>query len=300
MELHQFEYVLAVEKHRHFSRAAEAISISQSALSQQIRKLEEELGIVLFERTTRSIQPTPAGLEFVQYAKRIIGEVERVKQAMQAHRTLERGKVTIGAVPILGYLGLTPAIAGFRKSYPGIDLEIREATSDHLLQWLHAGDIDLALTTFSLHHDTDEHIHFLPLLEDQLVLVTSHYHPLAQRKKIDLSEAAGEPFLAIKASHFMRNICEHACEEAGFTPTIIVESSQVETICGLVEEGMGVALFTHRVAKCFPRSRIAVVRLKKPFTKITGIALSRNHLLTPAANAFCRFLQEWQKEHEWH
>lgn len=287
MEIHQLEYVLAVEKFRHFSRAAEEICISQSTLSQQIRKLEEELGIPLFERTTRNVHPTSAGKEFIVYAKRIMGEIERARQAMLEHNSLGRGKLVIGAIPIIGYLGITSAIAKFQKTYPGIELEIKEAGSDLLSKWLHETEIDVAFLTY---RGQAGGIDFSPLMEDEIVLITDHSHPLAQRKRIHLREAYGEKFLAIKSSSAMRSICEQACLAVGFQPTIIFESSQVETIIGMVEEGVGVALMTLRVAQYIPHTRISIIRLHQTLTRTTAIATPRQPHLPAATNAFRKFV----------
>ena len=123
MELHQLQYVLEVAKRRHFTKAAEEIGVAQSSLSQQITKLEEELGIKLFERTTRSVYPTPAGEEFLMYAKRILEDINTVKQSMQSHIGLTRGKITIGAITTLESIDFVALITAFHQTYPGLHLK---------------------------------------------------------------------------------------------------------------------------------------------------------------------------------
>ncbi|GAA4703550.1 LysR family transcriptional regulator [Brevibacillus fulvus] len=290
MEIHQLEYVLAVDKYRHFSKAAEEICLSQSTLSQQIRKLEEELGIQIFERNTRNVQPTPAGSEFILYAKRIMNEIERAKIAMEQYSSLGRGKIVIGAIPILGYLGISSVIARFQETYPGITLEIREAGSDILLKWIQEMEIDAALVTYLANPQFEQAFDIYPLLEDEIVLVAEQSHPLAKRKKIDLIEAQNEKFVSIKSSTPMRSLCEQACMAAGFQPKIIFESTQVETICSMVEAGLGVALLTRRVAKFANHPKLAIIRLSQPLKRTTAIVFPRQESLRPSLNAFKEFL----------
>lgn len=295
MEIHQLEYILAVEKYKSFSLAADEICLSQSTLSHSVRKLEEELGVKIFERTTRSVQPTPAGAQFLIFAKRILGEIKRARQVMLEYNNLERGNIVIGTIPNIGYLGLTGLIASFQKAYPGIHLEIRDGNSDELIKWLQTAEIDAALLTHIYNEQVERAIDFYPLMSDEVVLITHHAHPLAKKKKMDLSEASKEKFLSIKPRYGMRSLCEQACYEAGFEPNILYESSQVETICGLVAEGLGVALLTSRVVKFMRRSGIAVIRLDKKIKRTTAIAIPRAPDLDSIVVAFRDFTLQWIK-----
>ncbi|ALS24985.1 MULTISPECIES: LysR family transcriptional regulator [Paenibacillus] len=296
MEIHQLEYILAVEKYKSFSLAADEVCLSQSALSHSIRKLEEELGVRIFERTTRSVQPTPAGAHFLIYAKRILGEIKRARQVMLEYNNLERGHMVIGAIPNISYLGLTALIASFQKAYPGIHIEIRDGNSDELIKWLQVSEIDAALLTHLHNENYEKTIDFYPLMSDQVVLITHAAHPLAHKKIIDLAEASKEKFLSIKPGYGMRSLCEQACQEAGFVPNIMYESSQVETICGLVAEGLGVALLTSRVVKFIRRPGIAIVRLKKEIKRTTALAIPRGPDIPTVHAAFRDFTMQWIKQ----
>ncbi len=292
MEIHQLEYVMAVVKYHHFSHAADAISISQSTLSHQVAKLEEELGIRLFERSTRAVSLTPAGKEFVAYATNILAEINRAKRAMQEHVAVERGEVIIGAIPIIGFLGLTSMIVSFQKAYPNLHLDIREDASDRLWEALQNSEIDVALMTPPQNYEQFQDFHFHSLLNDELVLVVNQGHPLSLKRFIDLREAMHEQFILMKANYGMLRVSLDACRSAGFQPAVVYQSSQVETIASLVAEGVGVTLLTSRVAKALKKQAIAIVKLNSAPTRITSLAVPRRQQ-SPAVNAFCKYTRDY-------
>ncbi|ANX13936.1 hypothetical protein ABE41_018140 [Fictibacillus arsenicus] len=293
MEIHQLEYVVAVANHRQFTKAAEEICLSQSSLSQQIIKLEEELEVRLFDRTTRSVRLTPAGKEFLLYAKRILSEVKQARKTMLQYTDLERGHIVLGTLPIIGQLGFTSLIASFQRKYPGINIEIREGGSEDLLEWLLLAEIEVALLTPPDRLKSEENLEFHLLLEDEIVLITSLSHRLANSDKINLADAATENFLFMNYHSGMRKISKLACNLAGFEPKIIYESSQVETICGLVEENIGVALLTSRVAASYKHYKIHVVHLNRAYMRKTALALPKTQFISKAVDAFRDFTLDW-------
>ncbi len=199
MEIHPLKYVLELEKRRNFTLAAEHLFVSQAALSQQIKKLEAELGIELFVRTTRSVQLSPAGEEFNVFAKRILSEIEQSRIAVLEHTDLKKGYLKIGAIRTITYLGITAEIAAFQKEYPGIHLQLFEENTDELIKKLNTYEIDVAFINapFVSQNDFD----FYPLITDKLVLVIPSSHVLANRKVLhSLSEVSKEKFLVMKSS----------------------------------------------------------------------------------------------------
>jgi LysR family transcriptional regulator, transcription activator of glutamate synthase operon len=277
MEIHQLEYVIALSKYMKFSLAADEISVSQSTLSDQIKKLENELGVQLFIRTTRKVQLTPAGEDFLHYAKRIILELENARSCMFEYSNLLKGKIRIGALSTITYLGITSVIANFQRDYPGFEMELVEENSDTLLKKLSLSDIDVAFVSypFSANYDFD----FYPLINDRLVLLVSSTHPLAERKEVDLSELSGEKFLMIQASTGLQNSLIQLCRDAGFEPSIIFKSSHVETIKGMIEEGIGITLFANRIASSISSQKTSIVEINQPVKRVTGLAISKNNKL---------------------
>jgi DNA-binding transcriptional LysR family regulator len=295
VEIHQLEYVLAVAKYQNFSLAAEEIAVSQANLSQQIKKLEKELGVELFRRSTRSVQLTSAGEEFVRHAERILEDIQQIKNLMGKHTNLNRGKIRIGAIKTIAYLGIASIISRFQQTYPGIQLELYEAHSFDLIKKLQASEIDVAFINAQSEQFPD--VEFHPLIRDELVVVTPSGHRLGKKKVVEVSELANEKFLVLKNSTIHRSLVD-MCRQAGFEPNIILAGSQIETIRGLVEEGIGISLFSSRVAFSLNSTKIAPLFLKNPIRIQTGLAVARKrHPL--ATKAFKEFVLQSEMKFLW-
>ncbi|MDR3564611.1 MAG: LysR family transcriptional regulator [Negativicutes bacterium] len=298
MEIHQLQYVVEVANQRHFTRAADEISVSQSSLSQQINKLEDELGIKLFNRTTRSVVPTSAGSEFIIYARKILAEIETAKQSMQAHAGLTKGTINIGAITTLESIGFVPLITAFHNAYPGLYLNIHQDGSRRLTELLRLSEINVALLTPPVNEDIDD-IYFFPLADDEFVLVTANSHPLAKKGTINLAEAADESFIFPSPDQSIYNIYFQACRDAGFIPKIVCQSSHSETSLALVGVGMGIGFFpydTLRSSALYGLTSVgslyglSIVRLARKIKKHIALALSKNSPNPPAVKAFCDFV----------
>lgn len=290
MDIYQLEYVLAVAQYQHFSNAANEICVSQSALSHQINKLEDELGVQLFKRTTRTVYLTPAGKEFVAYAKRIISEIRQSKQAMRQYATAEHGELLIGAIPTIGLLKLTSTIAAFQRMHPHLHIDIHEDFSGKLLEMLQNFEIDAALATLPEEKEIYGNIVFYPLINDQLVLTIPPNHPLAKKKTIDLAEAKGEKFIMMKPNNGLYDISIDACRKVGFEPIVMYQSSQVDTVLGLVSEEMGIALMTSRIAAALDKGTYTIVSLRDAPCRVTALAVLKQNHAAAAINAFRVFM----------
>ena len=288
MELHQLMYVIQVAKHHHFSKAANDLCITQPTLSNQIIKLEEEIGVRLFDRRTRSVKSTAAGEEFVIYAKKILGDIDRLRQAMQDHTSLKKGQIKIGSVPTTAQLGLTNNIALFQNCYPGLHIHITEAGSRHLINLLHTSEIDIAFLIPPLDCDTSLPIKFHPLIPGEVVLITSKDHPIANKKLINLKEVAQERFVFLPRNWSIHEVALKACQSSGFEPDIACECSQLETMFGLVSSGFGIGFSTSQVAAT--RSDIAIVTFKPLIQRTTCLALLNDSYHTSAIIAFRDFI----------
>lgn len=294
MEFHQLQYVVEVAKHRHFSRAAEEICVSQSSLSQQITKLEDELGIKLFDRTTRTVIPTSAGAEFLDYARQVLDGVSAARQCAQAHIGLAKGKVIIGAITTLESINFVAMITAFHNAYPGLYLDINTAGSYQLTQMLHDGEVNVAILTppAGLPHDD---IDLYPLADDEFVLITPAAHPLAAHATIDLSAAAGENFIFPSRDQSIHTIYLNACRDAGFNPCIVCQSSHSETSLALVSDGLGVSLFPLDTIKKANPPGIAIVRLDNPIHKHIAMVLAKRPYYPPPVIAFRDFVLKWRQ-----
>ena len=289
MQLDQIRYFLAVARHLSFTRAAEALPLSQPSLTNQIRKLERELGVPLFERTTRRVRLTPAGEDFVQAAQQILNLVETAQMEMQEFSGLKRGRVLIGTIPTVGAFSLPPLLARFHRQFSGIELAIQEEGSDVLLQLLLDEALDLAIITAAEAHPSGA-LQRQCLVVDEMVVLLPPDHHLSNREAVTLSELKDEQFVLFKPGYGLRRIVLDACADAGFTPTIAFETSQRETIYSMVQEGLGITLL--------PRSGIhhagytwRLVPLDPPnVTRELSLAWKSTRRQSEASNAFREFL----------
>ena len=290
MELHQLEYVMAVVKHNHFSYAADSVCITQSTLSHQIKKLEEELGVKLFERSTRKVRLTPAGKEFAGYAANILDQLYQSRRAMQQYSNAEKGEITVGAIPVIGMLGFIPLLTDFQKTYPNIHMTIKEAGGETLLDDLLSERLDAAFLIPPTDLKDYKGLQFSPLVMDDLVLLTYKSHPLAAEKSIDLKTVRHDNFIMMNTNDGMLRTNLEVCQKAGFTPKIVFQSSQVETIAALVAEGMGISILSASVAKHVKNSALSIIKLKGAPQKITALALRNNAVQSPVLIAFYKFV----------
>ena len=296
MNLEQLKYVMAIVKHQHLTNASYEVSISQSSLSKYLKKVEEELGgVQLFDRTTRNVKLTAAGQEFSKYASRIIAEYENMMSAMEEFTSLERGGLSVGTIPVYSSRGLISLFTSFQKKYPGIQLEIKEKLTNELIDLLKKSELDIAIIALPFDMDPLNTFTTYPMIEDEVVLITHKSHPFAKRRSINLSEAADENFIFINHASTLYQICIDACKEAGFTPKITYESSQIDMVAGLVEEGLGVSLITLREAESSVQSNIAIVRLETTIKHTTALAIRSRLNHSNAMKAFVKHSLEWSE-----
>lgn len=290
MELHQLEYFLAVAKYHNFTRAADEISVSQSSLSQQISKLEDELGIRLFERTTRTVLLTPAGNGFLTHANKVLSEIVMAKRTIQEYISVEKGHIKIGVFPAVGHYDIISLIASFYKSFPGIKLDLLEAECEDLMDKLHKSVIDVA---FLSEARPDPQLQFSPLISDELVLVTSLLHPLATRQTIELQDISEAKFILFHPNSGLYKNFIDACKNANIEPNVIYYCSRVENILGLVSEDLGVSVLSSQVTLKYSQSHVAIVRITPKIPRTISLAVSINEHPFPTVKVFVKFVQQW-------
>lgn len=291
MELYQLKYVLAVAKHQNFTRAADELCVTPSSLSQQIKKLEDELGVVLFGRTTRSVHLTLAGIEFVEIAKKVMDDISGINTAMQKYVHGESGVLSIGGTPALKVYGITHLIAAFQKTYPKIKLNIHEAECCDLYLLILNGKIDVAFfTAFNKLASESDPLEAYPLVNDELVIVTNMSHPFAAKKEVDLREASEEKFIALATNSGLYLDTIDACKLAGFEPKFVYETQYVDTCLGLVAEGLGIAMLSSRSVTNTLWKNISVIRLKTGVTRTLYLVTPKRKKISPVISNFKSFV----------
>ncbi|MDR7313906.1 LysR family transcriptional regulator [Brevibacillus nitrificans] len=294
MELRQVRYVLAVAEERSFSRAANRLHLAQPSLSQQIAKLEKLLGVSLFHRLPQHVELTDAGQRFVQVAQTLVDMSEGLEREMRAYAIGESGKLLVGSLPITGAYVLPRVISAFTKQFPGVELQLMEDTSSHLEQLLVRGKIDVSLLTMPI---SDPSLEIIPAINEEIFLALPPSHPLADRKEIDLAEVADQPFILLKEGQGFRTISLRLCEQAGFRPRIVFESSNIQTVQSLVAAGMGLS-FAPKMITLAPGTvepPVYVRMTTKPYRTLV-VAYRKDRPLSRPAEVFVQNLVE-QGEH---
>src|ERR1700716_480493 len=191
MDLRQLRYLVALAEERHFTRAAAREHIAQPALSQQIRRLEEEVGLALVERTTRRVAITDAGELLVGRARRVLAELEAADTELQAMRGLRTGHVSVCALHTMGPVDLSLVLAIFHERYPEVELTVREQSSEELAEMLRVDELDLAF--LSVTERIESHgLGLHQLVSEELVVILPPSHPLSGRRRVRMVELAGE------------------------------------------------------------------------------------------------------------
>src|SRR5882757_10607755 len=191
MNLRQLRYLVALADERHFTRAAAREHVAQPALSQQIRSLEAELGTALVERTTRRVAMTQAGEVLVARARRAIAELDAAHAELQSLAGVQTGRLSVGALHTMGPVDLSLLLASFHRSHPGIELTVREQSSEELAEMLRVDEVDLAF--LSVTERVESHgLGLHQLLSEELVVLLPLEHRLAQRKQVRMAQLAGE------------------------------------------------------------------------------------------------------------
>jgi LysR family transcriptional activator of glutamate synthase operon len=281
MDLRQLRYLDAVASARSFTAAALDLHVAQSALSQQVAKLERELGVELLKRTTRRVEVTEAGHVVLERARRAMAEADAIHEDLDALRGLVRGSLRIGGVPPVSGLHPAKLIADFAARHPGVDLTIREDVAAHLIDELTRGRLDLVMALIDP-TTLPPALTGRRLTDEELVLILAPGHPLAQRRRIPHAALQGERLVAYGAGSALRAELERLVEQ----PQVIAEANELGTLQELVALGLGVTLMPSAVVQATPPTTLAV-RPLHPRIRVPVSLLWRAHERpTPAAAAF--------------
>jgi DNA-binding transcriptional LysR family regulator len=289
LEWQYLEYFQIVARFQHMTRAAEALSISQPALSRSIARLEEELGVPLFERQGRSIKLNRYGHLFLKRVNRMLKEFHESKQEIQDMLHPESGEVSVGFLHTLGTHLIPVMIGTFRESYPNVKFQLIQNSSDMLLEKLAKGEIDLCLVAPD---ETNRVIHWEKLWTEELFVIVPAGHPLGNRKSIQLQELSNESFILLKRGYGLRTVTDDLFAEAGVSPRVTFEGEEVTTVAGLVAEGLGVSLIPG--IKGLDKSKICQIPVQWPkCQRVIGMAWIEGRYLSPASKQFKVFVKDY-------
>ncbi|MCX6950659.1 MAG: LysR substrate-binding domain-containing protein [Verrucomicrobia bacterium] len=287
MELHQLRYFLAVARTKHFSRAAEQCHVAQPSLSQQIMKLEDELGEKLFERTKREVALTSAGDLLRAHAERVLEEVERARAGVRDLRGLVRGRVTLGVLPTVAPYFLPQRLRAFSARFPAVEVVVHEDTTDQLAAALLAKEIDLALVSLPVERPG---LAAEAFFEEKLLVALPTGHALAKKRRLKLDDLAQEAFVLMKEGHCLAGQALQFCRLNGFAPRVSFRSAQIETVLAFVANGWGISVVPEMACvRPLPGVRY---RTLAGMTRSIGIIRREAWALSHAGRALGDFLRD--------
>jgi LysR family transcriptional activator of glutamate synthase operon len=292
VELRQLQYFLKVAKKQHVTRAAEELHVAQSAVSRQIRQLEEELGVKLFVQKGRNVQLSPVGKLFLRHVEQILNDLERAVQDVREFMDPEAGEIRLGFPHSLG-VNLVPRIVSqFHKDdHPKVMFRFKQGKFNVLIDAVLKGEIDLALISPHIEH---EQLRGQLLFTEELLAIIPPDHPLAENESIRLEQLKDESFVLFSEGYSLRNIVWDACLKAGFIPKIGFEGEETDTIRGLVGAGMGVSLLPEMALKDMQELRPAKVKITDPkVTRTVGLIYRADGRMPLVAEIFRRFLLDY-------
>jgi DNA-binding transcriptional LysR family regulator len=290
MELRQLAYFVAVVDEAHFTRAAERLRIAQPAISQQIRRLEAELGEPLLHRDRRTVALTSAGEALLPHARAALAQVEHGRQAVAELRGLVTGQLRVGLVMPLPDRRVVRAIGAFGREYPGIELTLVEDETDALLDGLAAGDLHTAFLGLGPGQDPPASLQAVVVAREPAVLAIHPQHPLAARRSVPLGALRDEPFVTLTRASRLRAVLETQCRQAGFAPRIVAETSDLHVMVQLVAEGIGVALMPSSGQQ--EADDVVTIAVTNPAIDRRIILAWRPGAASPAARAFIALARE--------
>jgi DNA-binding transcriptional LysR family regulator len=297
MELRHLRTIVAVAQHRSLTKAGEELYLTQSAISQQIRRLERELGIEVFRRTSRSVELTPEGQVILGYAQRVLAEVDGLQSELEELTGLLRGQLRIGGVYPTGPYDLFGMLADFRSEHPGVAVHMVEDTQDDLLAALRADELDCAFTALDPDALGDEFAATL-LWEEEIVVALPSGHPLCERPRVTLHELAAEDMIAYRDNSALRRRLERTMAELGLEPRNAFICTEMAAVRGLASKGLGVAVLPRSIAEQpgppIELRPIGPDRLTWPLALVWRAARRQ----TPAGKAFLKVALEYAERTE--
>lgn len=284
MEIQQLYYYMELCKQKNFTEAGYACNMTQGALSKQIRKLENELGITLIRRNTRKFELSKEGEIFLSYAKKMTGTYEEMLKNVQKNQ-----EIKIGCMPVLAPYHFARLVADFRKEYPDIKLVIDERIANEIQE--NSDCYDFLILRENMMEDQKK-FRFSPLYDDKLCAVLYEKHPLYGRDRLQLKELKDDVFIFPERGSGSYEVFYKSCEKAGFEPKIAFEFPQANTIMSFVSEGVGVTITfstVYREAKC---AGVKMIPLEDELHSVISLFYRKNKPLDYAKKQFLNYVRE--------
>jgi DNA-binding transcriptional LysR family regulator len=297
MELRHLRTIAAVAKHRSLTKAGDELYLTQSAVSQQISRLEHELGVEVFRRTSRRVELTAEGRVILGYAQRVLAEVDGMRSELEEITGLLRGELHIGGVYPTGPYDLFGMLADFRAAHPGVAIHMGEATQDDVLTALRADELDCAFTALEPDALGDEFAATL-LWEDEFVVALAPGHPLCEHREVTFEELAAEDLISYRDNSALRRRVERQLGERNLEPRDAFVCTEMAAVRGLASKGLGVAVIPRSVAEQ-PGAPIELRPIgPERLTWPIALVWRADRRQTPAGKAFLKVALEYAESIE--
>lgn len=284
MEINYLKEFVVLAHTGNFMEAADILFVSQSTLSKHIKKIELELGVPLFDRTTRKVGISKFGQLFLPYAQQIVELQDQYTAILQSNLERDIESLTVGSIPALAQYKITDILVNFKKTRPQSTINVIQAGSEVLKESLRQGNCDLAFIRDI--DEVDDDLVKIPFAADTLVVVFPIDHPLAKETSLPLNLLANEEFLLIEKGSMLFNICVKACEQSGFEPKIAYTDHRLENLVDFVIKGMGVSLLMKQLALHLSRPEIAIVDISPRVSSLINLCYMKGSKLSNAAKHF--------------
>ncbi|MCU6709176.1 LysR family transcriptional regulator [Paenibacillus sp. J5C_2022] len=290
MDLRQLSYFLEVAEHESFSKASRAIHLSQPTLSKMVKGLEEELGVVLFNRSTRSVMLTEAGKVVQHHAQAVMNAAHNLQTAVADLTQLKAGKFTLGLPPVIGASFFPKVITEFRNRHPMITIQLVEEGGKRIEQLLQEGRLDLGVVVLPV---DDALFEIVPIVKRQLKLVVPIQHHLALGQEVKLGDLRDESFILFRHEFNLHDRVKEACIQEGFEPQVAYESSQWDFIYELICANQGISLLPETICAKFDTQKVRVLNGVEPSIHWNlGIVWKKDGYLSHAARGWVEYVKE--------
>lgn len=287
MEFDQLRYFLKVAERGNYTRAAEDLDISQSALSRSVQKIEDELGQPVFERKTRAVTLTETGVLFQSRAQQILNILEDTKAEITDDG--QSGRIRVGAIPTIAPFYLPRILQDFSTAYPKATIIVQENTTDNLIKCCTQGEIDLAILALPI---PAKYLKCEPLFEEELHLVLPPKHELTRHKEICLNDIEPYPFVLLDEAHCLSDNIVSFCRQRSFHPVGVERTSQLAMVQELVSLNHGISMVPH-MARILDQSKRRVYRsLTEQPTRTVGLIWNPYRFQSKLIKAFRDFLRD--------
>ncbi|MGU3473718.1 LysR family transcriptional regulator [Paenibacillus sp. D51F] len=261
MEIRHLHYLLEIAKQQNITKAAEALHLTQPTLSKIVKAMEDELGVPLFDRSSKQLRLTDAGTAAIKRVPSVLRAVQDVRTAIDDVARLKVGSISIGLPPVIGSVFFPRVVSPFQQLYPDVSFQMAEEGAKKIEAMLMGGDLDIGVVVGPV---DEEAFHAIPFIRQRLALAVHESHPLADRSSVSMGDLEQEAFILFAYGFAVRQHVLRACQAAGYEPRIVHSSSQWDLMAEMVGAGAGITILPDPICSKISDPRIRIIGLDDP------------------------------------